>query len=384
MKSRLFAPGPTPIPDEVQAAMAEPLVYHRGADFPGFIRDLVEKLKPVFPTQDDVLLLASSGSGAMEAAVVNTLSQAERALVIQAGQFGAKWTAICRAYGIDVDVMDLPWGAAVDPEQVAERLKAYPETRVVFATQSETSTGVLHDVEGLGQVVGPTDALLVVDGVSSVIAHPLPTCQWGVDIALTASQKGFGVPPGLAVITVSDRAWDVVASSNLPKSYFDLRAYRSAMVEGRGPATLPMTLMAGMRAALALIADEGIEQVWARHARHAESVRQATRALGLSVFPDRPSNVLTAIALPDNIDGLSMMSDLHARFGITVGGGLAHLRGRLIRISNLGFVDDLDILTVVGAFEFSLQKAGWSFTPGIGLAAAEGVFHSHPPESIQS
>ncbi len=373
MKSRLFAPGPTPIPEEVQVAMSAPLVYHRGSDFPDFIRDVVAKLKPVFPTQDEVLLLASSGSGAMEAAVVNTLSVGDRALVIQAGQFGAKWTAICQAYGVDVDVMDLPWGSAVDVAQVAQRLKAHPETRVVFATQSETSTGVLHDIEALGRVVGETDALLVVDGVSSVVAHPLRTNDWGVDIAVTASQKGLGVPPGVAVVSVSERAWDVMELSKLPKFYFDLKTYRTSFAEGRGPATLPMTLMAGMRAALDLIADEGIENVWARHARHSEAVRQATVALGLSVFPDCPSNVLTAIALPDGVDGLAIMADLKSRFGITVGGGLAHLRGRLIRISNLGFVDDLDILTVVSAFEMSLKKAGWSFAPGVGVVAVENV-----------
>jgi aspartate aminotransferase-like enzyme len=276
---------------------------------------------------------------------------------------------------VDVDVLDLPWGSVVDPGQVAERLKAHPETRVVFATHSETSTGVLHDVEALGRVVGETDALLVVDGVSSVVAHPLRTHDWGVDIAVTASQKGLGVPPGVAMVTVSDRAWERVASSTLPKFYFDLKTYRTALEEGRGPATLPMTLMAGMRAALDMIAVEGIENVWARHARHAEAVRQATEALGLSVFPDRPSNVLTAIALPEEVDGLAIMADLHARFGITVGGGLAHLRGRLIRISNLGFVDDLDILTVVSAFEMSLQKVGWLFTPGVGVAAVERILN---------
>lgn len=371
MKQHLFAPGPTPIPDAVQAAMAEPLVYHRGSDFPAFIQDVVQKLKPVFPTQDDVLLLASSGSGAMEAAVVNTLSPGDRALVIQAGQFGAKWTAMCQAYGVDVAVLDLPWGSAVEPEQVVAWLKAHPETRVVFATHSETSTGVLHDVEALGRVVGDTDALLVVDGVSSVVAHPLRTHDWGVDIAVTASQKGLGVPPGVAVITVSDRAWDVIEKARLPKFYFDLQSYRKALEEGRGPATLPMTLMAGICASLDLIHKEGIDNVWTRHARHAQAVRHATEALGLSVFPERPSNVLTAIALPDGVDGLAIMADLKARFGIVVGGGLAHLRGRLIRISNLGFVDDLDMLTVVSALEMSLQKAGWSFTPGVGIAAVE-------------
>lgn len=370
-KPRLFAPGPTPIPPRVQAAIAGPIVYHRGPDFPDLLQTVIGGLKTVFPTSHDCFVLSSSGSGAMEAALLNTCSSNDRVLVIQAGQFGAKWTALCRAYGLNTEVMDLPWGKAVDPQSVADHLSEHPETRAVFATHSETSTGVLHDVQTLGEVVGNTDALLIVDGVSSVIAHPLPTADWGVDVAVTASQKGLMVPPGIGVITVAPRVWQI--QTDLPGFYFDLKTYRDALEEGRGPATLPVTLLVGLKVALEMVAEEGLEAVWARHARHAEAVRSAAIALGLSVFAERPSNALTAIALPEGIDGLALMENLRTHHGITVGGGLAHLRGRLIRISNLGYMDDTDMLTALSALELSLRALGWAFTPGAGVGAAEEV-----------
>ncbi|MCZ6633496.1 MAG: alanine--glyoxylate aminotransferase family protein [bacterium] len=370
-KPRLFAPGPTPIPPRVQAAMAGPIVYHRGPDFPDLLQGVVRGLKATFPTPHDCFVLSSSGSGAMEAALVNICSPDDPVVVVQAGQFGAKWTALCKAYGLPTDIIDLPWGNAFDPKAVADRVR--PETRAVFVTQSETSTGVLHDVEALGKELTNTDVLLVVDGVSSVVAHPLPTAEWGVDMAVTASQKGLMVPPGIGIITVSPKAWEAVERARLPRFYFDLNTYKDAFQEGRGPATLPVTLLRGLKIALDMIAEEGLEAVWNRHARHAEAVRQATIALGLSVFAESPSNVLTAISLPEAVDGLALMDRLRSHHGITVGGGLAHLRGRLIRISNLGYVDDTDILTVLSALEQSLRALKWTFQPGAGVGAAEGV-----------
>jgi len=370
-KDRLFAPGPTPIPDRVQAAMAEPLVYHRGPDFPDLLRRVVEGMKPIFPTENDVFLLSSSGSGAMEAALVNVVSKGDQVVVVQAGQFGAKWTGLCQAYGLDADVIDVPWGQAVDPDEVADLLT--DETRAVFTTHSETSTGVLHDIEAIAKVVGETDALMVVDGVSSVGAHALPMDDWGVDVVVTASQKGLMVPPGVSIIAVSERAWAATERADLPRFYWDLKAYQTAMKEGRGPATLPVTLLTGMQAALAMIHEEGIETVWARHARQAKAVRQGVKALGLSVFAERPSNALTAIQLPEAVDGLALMDCLRTKCGMTVGGGLGHLRGRIIRISNLGFIDDVDVLTALSAFELGLRALGWSFVPGAGVGAAEQI-----------
>lgn len=370
-RQRLFTPGPTPIPARVQAAMAGPVVYHRGPDFPALLRGVAADLKTVFPTPHDLLLLACSGTGAMEAAVANTLTRGDRALVAQAGQFGARWADLCRAYGVDVNLLDFPWGAAIDPDAVADALRKDPSIRAVFATQSETATGVLHDIEALAAVVRQTGALFIVDGVSSVGAHPLPTAKWGVDMAVTASQKGLMLPPGLGIVTVGPRAWEATVRSDLPKYYWNLGAYREALSEGRGPATLPVTLLSGLRAALDMIEEEGLEAVWTRHARHAGAVRSAARALGLSCFAQRPSNALTAIGLPEGIDGVALTDCLRTRCGVVIGGGLAHLRGRMVRISTLGHVDDLDVLTAVAALEMGLKHQNWAFPPGSGVAAAE-------------
>ena len=372
-RQRLFTPGPTPIPNRVQAAMASPLVYHRGPDFPELLEGLVRDLKRIFPTSDDALILSCSGTGAMEAGIVNCLSRGDRVLVISAGQFGEKWVDLCRAYGVDVQVLEFPWGEPADPSQIKKVLEENPDTRAVLATQSETSTGVLHDIGAMGEVVGETDALFLVDGVSSLVAHPLPTTEWGVDIAVTASQKGLMLPPGMAVITVSSRAWAAAGRSDLPKAYLELDRYRRALSEGRGPATLPVTLMTGLRASLDMMLEQGMEAIWRQHALQAKSVRQAAIALGLSCFAKCPSNALTAIRLPEVVDGLALMESMRTDFGVVVGGGLGDLRGKIIRISNLGYVDDLDILTAISALELGLEKIGYGFTPGSGVGAAAGI-----------
>lgn len=373
MKQRLFIPGPTPIPEAVQAAMAMPMVYHRGPDFPDLLTGIVEDLQGVFPTSHEVFVLATSGTGAMEAAVVNTLRRGDTAIVAHAGNFGTRWLKLCDAYGIEIVSLEEPWGQPVHPNRVAEALKAHPSARAVFATHSETSTGVLHDIEGMGEIVRETETLLIVDAVSSVCAHPLPAENIGVDVVVTASQKGLMVPPGFAVIALGPQARAASEASDLPKHYLDLDLYRESLEEGRGPFTLPVTLLAGARAALDLVKKEGVESVWARHARQAEAVRSATAALGLSVFAARPSNVLTAIALPDAVDGLDLMAQLRNRHGIVVGGGLAHLRGKIIRLSNLGFVEDTDILTAISALELTLSEMRWSLKRGAGTAAAQSV-----------
>lgn len=373
VRKRLFTPGPTPIPDLVQRSMANTPVYHRGPDFPPLIRGVVSGLKRVFPTGDELFILSSSGTGAMEAAVVNTLSAGDRVLVAQAGHFGARWTEICRTYGMEVETLDFSWGAAIDPDAVGKGLKRDSRIRAVLTTHSETSTGVLHDIEAIGTIVRERDALLLVDGVSSVGAHPLPTDEWGVDISVTASQKGLMAPPGMGIITVGSRALEALERSDLSKYYLDLRQYRVALSEGRGPATLPVTLLAGLSTALNMILHEGLEAVWNRHARHATAVREAAIALGLSLLAERPSNALTAISLPEGLDGVVLMDYLQERHGIITGGGIGHLKGRLIRISNLGFVNDADILTAVSALEMGLEELNWVFRAGSGVEAAEDV-----------
>ncbi len=368
---KLFVPGPTPIPERVQAAMAGPIVYHRGPDFPALLTSVVDDLKPVFPTEHEIFLLATSGTGAMEAAVVNTLSEGDTVIVARAGNFGERWDKICEAYGIHVVAVEAPWGAAVDPEAVEDALNANPKARAVLTTHSETSTGVLHDIGTLGKIVAESDALFIVDGVSSVCAHTLPTENWNVDIAVTASQKGLMVPPGFAIITFGSQAREAATTSNLPKHYLDLSLYRQSLEEGRGPFTLPVTLLVGARAALDMIGEEGIENVRTRHARQAGAVRKATTEIGLDLFAEIPSNVLTAIALPESIDGLELTERLRARHGIVVGGGLAHLRGKLIRLSNLGYVEDADLLDALYALEIVLSEMGIAIQSGAGTSAAQ-------------
>ena len=313
----------------------------------------------------------------MEAAVANTLCAEDRALVVQAGQFGARWTDLCRAYGVEVVEQRFPWGDAVDPRVVAEVLRDDPGIRVVFATHSETSTGVLHDIAAIGAIVRETDALLVVDGVSSVAAHPLPLEAWNVDLAVTASQKGLMLPPGMGFAAVGPRVWKARGRCRLPMYYWDLERYRTSLTQGRAPATLPVTLLAGLRAALQMLREEGIPQVWARHARHALAVRRSAAALGLTCFARQPSNALTAIVLPENVDGLALMECMRQEFGVVVGGGLGDYRGRMVRISNLGHVDDAGILEAVSAFESGLQKTGWIFDAGAGVKAAQSVLNAN-------
>ncbi|MBS14001.1 MAG: aminotransferase [Gemmatimonadetes bacterium] len=371
MKSRLFIPGPTPIPQAVQDAMAGPIVYHRGPDFPELLTGVVEDAKKLFPTQDELFLLSSSGSGVMEAAVVNTLSPGDRVIVAQAGNFGARWTDICNAYGIEVVSVDGEWGTSIGAERIAGELTADASIKAVLTTQSETSTGAMHDIPAIGQAVADHEALLIVDGISSVCAHPLDTAAYGVDVALTGSQKGLGLPPGLAVMTLSQRAAAAAENAKCPRFYFDISRYRASLSEGRGPSTLPVTLISGLRAALDLVENEGIAEVWNRHARQAGAVREAIWSIGLECFADSPSNALTAVSLPESIDGVELMQRLSQSYGAVIGGGLAHLRGRVVRISNLGFVTDDDIRFIVQALEETLAWMGYRFDRGSAIAAAD-------------
>ena len=376
MNQRLYIPGPTPIPSQVQDAMSGPIVYHRGPDFPDLLTGVIADAKRLFPTQDELFLLASSGTGSMEAAVVNTLSPGETAIVAQAGSFGARWRELCSAFGIRIVSVDAEWGEAIDPDKVDSALQKTPEAKAVLTTQSETSTGTLHDVASIGKVVAEHEALFIVDGISSVCAHPLDTVACGVDVAVTGSQKGLGLPPGLSLITVSEKARIASETARCPRYYLDLSKYREALAEGRGPATLPVTLITGLRAAIDLILEEGIERVWSRHAKHASAVREAVWAIGLECFSKQPGNALTAISLPESIDGVELMRRLRESYGIIIGGGLAHLRGRVIRISNLGFVEDDDIRFVVKALEETLSWMGLRFERGSANNAVESVLSS--------
>jgi len=373
MKKRLFTPGPTPIPEKISLKMAEPLIHHRGPGFSAILREVTEGLRYLFQTQNDVLILTTSGTGGMEAAVVNFLSRGDKVLVVEGGKFGQRWSEICGIYGVRVEPIPVPWGEAVDPDEVGRRLNQNPETRAVFLTHSETSTGVVMDIERIAEVVRRySDALIIVDGISAVGAIPLKTDQWGIDVVVTASQKGIMVPPGLALLSVSQRAWKRAESSNLPKYYFDLKKCKEALVRAETtPFTPAITLVIGLRESLRMIKETGLEALWKRHEIMARAVRAAVEAMGLEVFAKQPTNSLTTVKIPPGINGDELIDLLERRYGVIITGGQDSLKGKIFRIGHMGYIDRLDVISVISALELALADLGWEFEKGAGVAAAQ-------------
>lgn len=352
--------------------MAVPIIHHRSPQFVELFQEVNEGLKVLFQTERDVLTLTASGTGAMEAAVVNVLSMGDRVVVVRGGKFGERWGEICTAYGIEIQALDVPWGHAVDPAAIRQKLDQDPGIKAVCTTQSETSTGVLHDIEAVGRVMADHSALLIVDAITGIGVQRLLSDQWGIDVVVTGSQKALMLPPGLAFISLSDRAWKAAERSDLPKYYWDLRKARAALAKNQTPYTPAVSLLEGVKESIAMIRAEGIENVWARHARHAQATRAAVRALGLDTWAHQPSNVLTIIALPEALDGQKLVKQLDT-YGFTVAGGQDQLKGKVIRISHLGYMDDFDLLSIIGGLERALADLGWTFELGTGLTAAQRV-----------
>ncbi len=373
-KSFLFTPGPTPIPPEALLAMAQPIDYHRSVAATGLIKDVLEKLKLVFQTENDVLFLTTSGTGAMEGAVANLLSRDERVLVIRSGKFGERWAEICEAYGIEIIPIDVTWGDSVAPERLESHLAAYPDVKAVFATLCETSTGALHDIEALAALTRKASVLLVIDAVSALGADDLQMDNWGVDVVLSCSQKGLMTPPGLAFAALNKRAWAAVERSNLPKYYLDFCKARDTGLEGSTPYTPAVTLLSALDAALNRICAEGINAVLARHAHLALATRNAIKAIGLELFATHPANTLTSIRLPEEIDGKSFIKLMRHKHGITYAGGQAHLNGKIARIAHLGWMNENDVIVAIAAFERGLLEAGCEIPLGAGTSAAQAVF----------
>jgi aspartate aminotransferase-like enzyme len=351
--------------------MAKPFPYHRGSEFAELLAEIHDGLRYLFQTEREVLIFSASGTGAMEATLVNLFSRGEKVIVIKGGKFGERWGEICSAYGVEVVPLDVEWGSAVDPEAVRRLINTVPDIRGVFATQSETSTGVLHDIQGIAEVLKGSNTLLIVDAISGLGAHPLFFDRWGIDAAVTGSQKCLMLPPGLSFVTLSERAWGRVETSDLPKYYWSFVKTIKAQRKGQTPYTPAITLMVGLRKALSLIRSEGLEALWTRQSRHAEATRRAVEALGITLFAKNPSNVLTIFTVPEGIDGKALLRHLRAKYGVIAAGGQEQLSGRVVRISHLGDIDDLDIIGVVSALEMTLQDFGWQFEVGAGVATAQ-------------
>lgn len=373
VQKRLFAPGPTPIPPEALAAMARPILYHRSPDFEAALAEVREGLKHVFQTQGEVILLAASGTGAMEAAVVNTLARGDRALVIRGGKFGERWGEICRGHGVPFEALDVEWGRAVDPGRVADALRRHPEVRAVLATHSETSTGVLHDLQALAEVVRGTPALLVVDCVTSLGVTDVPTDAWGLDVVVAGSQKALMIPPGLAFCALSEKAWAAAARSDLPKFYFDLAAERRSLAKNQNAFTPAVSLVVALRETLARIRAEGLPNVFARHERLAAATRAGILALGCGVFAERPAPAVTAATPPPGVEASAIVKSLRTEHGMTIAGGQDRLKSEIFRISHMGYVDGADLIAVLGALERTLTRLGAPVRLGDGVRASQEV-----------
>jgi aspartate aminotransferase-like enzyme len=378
LKQYLMTAGPTPLPPAVSQAMAQPMLYHRAPAFVPVYASALERLKLVFQTSGDVLLFASSGSGAMESAVANLARPGAPTLVASCGKFGERWAELCDAFGADTIHWETEWGLKVDPAELDRRLAENEGVEVVFVTASETSTGVVNDVRELTEVAHRHGALIAVDAVSAMGAVPLPQGEWGVDVVVSGSQKALMSPPGLAFVSPNEAALERAASLTGRRHYFDWGAAVSG--QRKQPPDSPFTpavgLVQALDVALGLIEEEGLEAVYARHRLLGRATREAARALELDLLgePDENANVVTAIKLPDTIDGAAVPKTMRDRFGVTIAGGQGHLKGRIARIAHCGYFGAFDVLVTVAAFEMSLRELGHEVELGTGVAAAQRVF----------
>src|SRR4029079_11113237 len=368
-KRYLFTPGPTPVPPEVLAACALPIVHHRGADFRRVYERCLARLKEVFRTENEVLLFAASGTGTMESAIANLCSPGERVCVVSAGAFGERWGAIAAAYGCEVDRLAYQWGETPFAEDLASRL-AERESRVVLLTHSETSTGVVADVRALVAAAKDAGAIAVVDAISSLGGVPLETDEWGVDVVISGSQKALMTPPGLAVVSVSQAAWD--ARGTLPRFYFDWERTRKAQAAFDSEFTPAVSLVLGLDVALGMILERGLEAAFERHVRLGRACREGIKAMGLELFsPDDDSAaVVTAVRAPEGVDAGALLLLLRDRHGVTLAPGQGPLKGKIFRIGHIGYFDVFDIATALAAVELALTELGAEIERGVATTRA--------------
>ncbi len=376
-KTRIFAPGPTPVPEEVLAALARSPMHHRTAEFSALLKRVRENLGFLYQTQQPTYVLSASGTGAMEAALTNCFSPGDEVVVINGGKFGERWMNIARKYALTVHEIPVQWGHGVDPQQIKAALAQHPRTRGVLIQACETSTGVLHPIEECARVVRENSgALFVVDAITALGVCPLPMDAWGLDIVISGSQKALMLPPGLSTIALSQRARDARDTAKLPRYYFDLKFEDKALLHDQSAWTPAVSLIAGLDVVLARFRELGLQSVYDHHARLAEATRRGVHALGLELFAKtHPAPSLTAALMP----GRAAIADkvialLRQRYGITLAEGQDAYQGKMIRIAHLGYFDDLDMLTVLSALELVLKLLGVPVQLGAGVAAASSYF----------
>lgn len=378
MKRVLFTPGPTQLPAEVLEAMARPLIHHRTDEYRAQFLEMTRLSAEHLGTTQPVLTLTCSGSGAMEAAVVNLLSPGDEAIVVEGGKFGKRWRTICEAYGITAHTVSVAWGRVASVAEAEAALVAHPGAKVLFLTHSETSTGALFPAHEIASAAKARGVATVIDAVTSFGVYDLHFDHSDLDGVVWGSQKAFMSPPGLGFVSFSPRAWALAEKARLPRFYFNLLKARLELEKGDTPFTPAISLVLAARAATALMAKEGREQVFSRHQRNADATRSAAVALGLDLLAEVPSNALTAVKTPAPIDAGAVAKTMDERYGVKIAGGQEQLKGKILRLGHIGYYDEGDIFRLVGAFESALLDHGYRVEPGTALRTAQESYRGAP------
>jgi len=377
-KRFLITPGPTPVPPEVLSALSQPVVHHRAPRFTGILKQVVAGLKYIYQTENDIIVFAASGTGAMESAVVNVVNPGDHVLVASMGNFGERWKKLAATWGAAVTALDYEWGARAVPADIEKALAADPAIKAVYVQQSETSTGVVNDIKAIGEIVARTRAILVVDAISGLGATDLRTDDWHVDICVAGSQKALMVPPGLAYAAISDKAWAVVEQCTTPRFYYDYVTARKKMTgdSAQTPYTPAVSLMVAQNVAIDLIKQEGLENVFERHRVLSRAAKEGVKALGLELFgPDDPeANSVTAVKVPDGVDGNRIGKIARDKWGVWLAGGQGPLKGKIFRFGHCGYFGHSDIIVGLTTLEMVLAELGHDVKFGASAAAAEQVF----------
>lgn len=376
-KYYLLSPGPAPVPENVLAAAAEPIIHHRTPEFSKIFMDVSEGLKTVFGTKEDVYILTSSGSGAMETAVVNTLSPGDKAITINAGKFGERWGNICKAYGVAHKEIVVEWGKDFPKAQLEAELKAMPDCKAVFCQLSETSTGTIYDIQGFAQAVAATPAILVVDGISGMGVMPCPMDAWGIDVFISGSQKSFMIPPGLAYLSFSPKAWKLVETAKFPKFYFDAKKARKNLADKTTPWTPAISLVIQQKKALDIILGMGLEKLFAHHRILGDATRAGVKGLGLELLSEKPGNILTAVKTPAGIEGGKIVKTMQGKYMAYIQGAQDPNKGKFFRIAHLGYMGGFDVITALVALEMTLTDLGFKVEPGASVRAAEPILREN-------
>lgn len=376
-KQYIYAPGPVNVPPRVLEAIGRPVVHHRSPLFDPIFETLSKNLKEVFQTKHPVVTIASSGTGAFEAALTSIANPGDKVLSVEGGKFGQRWGLMAQAFGLNPHRYEHEWGTAPDVNYIADYLKSNPDTKAVYVTLCETSAGTLSDVKAIAALTRNTDAILIIDAISGLAADELRTDEWGVDMVVTSSQKGLMCPPGLGFVSVNEKAAAAIQNGKAPQFYFSLKKALKQLEANTTPFTPSVNLIYGAAESTQMLIEEGMENVWKRHARQAEAARVAMKAIGCDLFAQSPANTVTTVSVPEGVEGGKIVKILREKHGMIIAGGQDHLKGKIFRFATLGWYNEFDVLTIIQGVELTLAELGHKFEAGAGVKAASQYFASN-------